>query len=58
MKKCIDDKEVFNSNAKKAWRKAVSIMFIHFGEGLKTEMKESEEQDKLNSQLKRKSNLF
>ena len=42
----IDDPQLFNSEAKKAWKNAIQLMFIQFGEGL---LHEEKEQNKLES---------
>ena len=53
----IDDPQLFNSEAKKAWKNAIQLMFIQFGEGLLHEEKEQNKLESMNG-LNRKNNLL
>jgi hypothetical protein len=57
LKKMIDDPQLFNSEAKKAWKNAIQLMFIQFGEGLLHEEKEQNKLESMNG-LNRKKNLL
>ena len=57
LKKMIDDPQFFSSEAKKAWKNAIQLMFIQFGEGLLHEEKEQNKLESMNG-LNRKKNLL
>jgi hypothetical protein len=57
LKKMIGDPQLFNSEAKKAWKNAIQLMFIQFGEGLLHEEKEQNKLESMNG-LNRKTNLL
>ena len=46
--------KMFTSKTKLAWRKAIKVIFVHFGAGIEKEEKE-EEEHKLKQELKEKS---
>lgn len=54
----MNDEKLLGNDARKAWKNAMQIMFVAFGEGLNSEAKELEDQDKLKTKLNRNSNLF